>query len=78
MKNRIDHMVYSSFSFRNDSTARRISLNANISLTQNAWGTRSSYDPQTGAYTYMQDNTNGNWNASVGIGPPPPPKEGRA
>ena len=68
LKNRIDHMIYSSFSFRNDSTARRISLNANISLTQNAWGTRSSYDPQTGAYTYMQDNTNGNWNASVGIG----------
>jgi len=68
LKNRIDHTIYSSFSFRNDSTARRISLNANISLTQNAWGTRSSYDPQTGAYTYMQDNTNGNWNASAGIG----------
>ena len=68
LKNRINHMFYTSFNFRNDSTARRISLNANVSLTQNAWGTRSSYDPLTGAYTYMQDNINGNWNASGSIG----------
>lgn len=68
LKNRISHMFYTSFNFRNDSTARRISLNANVSLTQNAWGTRSSYDPLTGAYTYMQDNINGNWNASGSIG----------
>ena len=68
LKNRIDHTLYSRFNFRNDSTARRISLNANVSLTQNAWGTRSSYDPLTGAYTYMQDNINGNWNASGSIG----------
>ena len=67
LKNRINHMFYTSFNFRNDSTARRISLNANVSLTQNAWGTRSSYDPLTGAYTYMQDNINGNWNASGSI-----------
>ena len=67
LKNRISHMFYTSFNFRNDSTARRISLNANVSLTQNAWGTRSSYDPLTGAYTYMQDNINGNWNASGSI-----------
>ena len=67
LKNRISHMFYTSFNFRNDSTARRISLNANVSLTQNAWGTRSSYDPLTGAYTYMQDNINGNWNASGGF-----------
>ena len=67
LKNSIDHMLYASFNFRNDSTARRISLHANISLTQNAWGTRSSYNPQTGAYTYMQDNINGNWNAAGGI-----------
>jgi len=67
LKNRIDHTLYSRFNFRNDSTARRISLHANVSLTQNAWGTRSSYDPLTGAYTYMQDNINGNWNASGGF-----------
>jgi plastocyanin len=65
LKNRTDHNFYTQFNFRNDSTARRITLYANVSLTQNAWGTRTSYDSKTGAYTYMQDNVNGNWNASA-------------
>lgn len=65
LKNRTDHNFYTQFNFRNDSTARRITLYANVSLAQNAWGTRTTYDSKTGAYTFMQDNVNGNWNASA-------------
>ena len=68
LKNRIEHYLWTQFSQRNDSTARRISGSATISLTQNSWGTHSSYNPQTGAYTYMQDNINGNWSAGAGMG----------
>ena len=68
LKNRIDHSFGTYFNFRNDSTARRISLSGNLTLTQNAWGTRSSYNSKTGAYSYMQDNVNGNWNANVNFG----------
>ena len=68
LKNQISHSVNTNFNFRNDSTARRISLGANATLTQNSWGTRTSYNSQTGAYTYIQDNVNGNWNASAYIG----------
>lgn len=68
LKNRTTHSLWSNFNFRNDSTAQRISLSLNASLTQNAWGTRAAYDATTGAYTYMQDNINGNWNATAGIG----------
>ena len=67
LKNRTDHSLWLSFNFRNDSTARRITLSANATLTQNAWGTHTSYDSKKGAYTYMQDNVNGNWNASAGF-----------
>ena len=68
LKNRIDHILYTSFNFRNDSTARVITLGGSATLTHNAWGTRSAYNTQTGAYTYMQDNVNGNWNASASFG----------
>ena len=68
LKNRIEHYLWTQFSHRNDSTAQRISGSATISLTQNSWGTHSSYNPQTGAYTYMQDNINGNWSAGAGMG----------
>jgi len=38
-------------------------VDINTSLTRNAIGSHRSYDSATGAYTYMQDNVNGNWQA---------------
>lgn len=51
-----------------DSTdlTRWISLSAN--LVQNAWGTRTSYNTKTGAFTYVSDNVNGNWDADLRFG----------
>ena len=68
LKNSISHFLYAGTNFRNDSTAQRISISVNVNITQNSWGTRSSYNSKTGAYTYMQDNVNGNWNASTSLG----------
>lgn len=68
LKNTITHFIYAGTTLRNDSTARRISVSLNMNLVQNALGTRSGYNPKTGAYTYMQDNVNGNWNASAAFG----------
>ncbi|MCR5130961.1 MAG: outer membrane beta-barrel family protein [Prevotella sp.] len=68
LKNTTTHSLFSQFSFRNDSTARIIYLTGNVTLTQNATGTRSTYNSTTGFSTYMQDNVNGNWVASATIG----------
>lgn len=43
-----------------------ISLDAK--LVQNARGTRTTYNSATGAYTYRDDNVNGNWNAKLRYG----------
>lgn len=68
LKNRITHNFGANFNFNSDSTAQRISLWANLSIVRNSWGTRSSYNGKTGAYSFTQDNVNGNWNGSVGVG----------
>lgn len=51
----------------NDSIGNRWNLNMDGGATHNAWGTRTTYHPATGAYTYMQDNVDGQWNEAVTI-----------
>ena len=62
LKPTISHSASITFKFNNDSTRHFSRIWSNISLTQRSIGTRTSYDATTGAYTYMQDNINGNWN----------------
>ena len=62
LKSTLTHYIGIGFRFNNDSTRHFFNINSNASLTQNAIGMRTIYNPQTGAYTYMQDNINGNWN----------------
>ncbi len=65
LKPHIDHNFGIGFTFRNDSIKRYIDLSANATLVQQAWGTRTLYDPTSGRYTYTVDNINGNWLSSL-------------
>ncbi len=66
LKSRITHSAALSFVFNNDSTKRYASIWTNGNLTQRSWGTRTTYNSTTGAYTYENDNINGNWQWAVG------------
>ncbi|MBQ8047922.1 MAG: outer membrane beta-barrel protein [Prevotella sp.] len=66
MKNSHRHSMNIHYRHTSDSLKQTVALWANGSTTRNAWGTRTLYDKETGAYTYMQDNINGNWNVSAG------------
>ena len=66
LKSRINHSLNGRYQIRRDSLQQSISFWASGSLTQRSWGTRTIYNPTTGAYTFFQDNINGNWNASLG------------
>ena len=66
LRSTISHNMNIGFRFNNDSTRRFMRLWANASLVQRSTGTRTTYDTTTGAYTFMQDNINGNWSASLG------------
>ena len=65
LKTTISHNVNIGFQWNNDSTRRFFHLSANAGLTQRSVGTRTTYNTTTGAYTFMQDNIDGNWNASL-------------
>ncbi len=68
LKSNIKHDVSLYFSSR----IKKISMDwwANLKgmIVQRATGTRTTYDTQTGAYTYMADNVKGNWNGSFNAG----------
>ena len=68
LKMQMIHNLETYFAWNSDSTdlSRWISLDAHV--VQNSWGTRTSYNTKTGAFTYKSDNVNGNWNAKVGTG----------
>lgn len=66
LKARIDHNASAGFTFRNDSLKRNINIWASTRLSQHAWGTKTEYDAATGAYTYTNDNIEGNWYAQLG------------
>ena len=65
LKPRIDHYFNVNWSWNVDSLKRSFGVELNAVITQRAWGTRTTYDPSTGAYAYMTDNINGNWNATL-------------
>ena len=66
LKPTVSHQFSVGYTFNNDSLKRYLNFWASANLTRNAWGTRSTYNQQTGAYTFMNDNINGNWNANLG------------
>ena len=66
LKATINHNASLAFQFHNDSTRRFLNLWTNASLTQRSVGTRTIYNTTTGAYTFTQDNIDGNWNWSLG------------
>ena len=68
LKKTVTHSLYGYLMHNNDSTSARIYTSVNASIVRNSLGSRTSYNPQTGAYTFMTDNVNGNWNGSVQVG----------
>ncbi len=65
LKTTLSHNVNVGFGFNNDSTRHFLRLWANAGLTQRSVGTRTTYNTTTGAYTFTQDNIDGNWNAGL-------------
>ena len=61
LKNTITHTWQWRYQHRCDSVNLRWWFNGKFDIVQRAWGTRTTYNPQTGGYTYMNDNVNGNW-----------------
>lgn len=51
-----------------DSIGMSYWINLDAQLVQNARGIRTAYSSATGAYTYRDDNVNGNWNAKLRYG----------
>lgn len=51
--------------FRRDSSDMTWYVGVSARVRHNAFGTRTTYNPATGAYTYMQDNVRGNWDARL-------------
>ena len=64
LKSRIEHKA----SYRINVRKKKANLNwwiaADGKLIQRAWGVRTNYNTQMGAFTYKKDNVNGNWNAN--------------
>ena len=65
LKPTVTHNMSLGFQFNNDSTKHFTTIGADAGLTRNAMGTRTTYNRETGAYTFSNDNINGNWNARV-------------
>lgn len=68
LKMLIRHHLGAYMSWSSDSTdlSRWVAMEAN--LVRNSWGTRTSYNTKTGAFTYRNDNVNGNWDAKLAAG----------
>ena len=66
LKATISHNFNLGFAVNNDSLKRHFDVWTNASITRNSWGTRTTYNSQTGAYTYKNDNINGNWYWGMG------------
>lgn len=62
----VNHNFNISFTVNNDSLKRHLNVWTNASITRNSWGTRTTYNHETGAYTFMNDNINGNWSWGLG------------
>ena len=66
LKPTLNHNAGIGFAFNNDSTRRFLRLWSRATLTQRSIGTRTIYNTTTGAYTFMQDNVDGNWTWNLG------------
>ena len=66
LKATVNHNFNLGFTFGNDSLKRHLELWTSARITRNSWGTRTTYNSQTGAYTYKNDNINGNWYWGMG------------
>lgn len=67
-KARTDHTLRVEKKWKADSTDLNVWVNLDAKFTRNAFGSRTSYNSETGAYTYMNDNVNGNWNTNLKAG----------
>lgn len=68
VKSTVQHHWKTRFTFRNDSIGRNLYVGFEVKATANALGTRTTYNPQTGAYTRMDDNVDGNWTTFINSG----------
>ncbi len=68
LKMQFTHWLHSYFAWNSDSTDLSRWIKFEGSIVRNSWGTRTSYNTKTGAFTYKNDNVNGNWNAYFGVG----------
>ena len=66
LRNRKTHNLRTRFTHNVDSLKRTLSLWANLRIEQDKWGTRTIYDTTTGAYSFMNDNVDGNWGTDFG------------
>lgn len=65
LKKRIIHKLSANATFHPDSTDMSYWIGLDARYVHNAWGTRVTYNTNTGAFTYMSDNVDGNWDASL-------------
>lgn len=68
LDNQIVHKMKAYAAFHKDSTTKTYWIEANATYYQRSWGTRTSYNTQTGISTYMQDNVHNNWNGNAKFG----------
>ena len=62
LKNTLTHSLSVGCDFRVPEVQQSVGFNLDFNSTSNSTGMRTNYDTKTGAYTYQQDNVNGNWN----------------
>lgn len=63
-----EHRFNLNKSWRSNSTGLIRWVGIETRIVQNAFGTQTSYNTETGAFTYINSNVNGNWDASVKAG----------
>ena len=66
LKNTLMHSFSAGCDFRVPEVQQSVGFNFGFNSTSNSIGMRTNYDTKTGAYTYQQDNVNGNWNMTFG------------
>lgn len=68
IKSSMEHHLKTRFTFRNDSIGSNLYIGFETRLMTKEVGTRTTYNPNTGAYTRMNDNVDGNWTAFINSG----------
>ena len=68
LKATTEHTASWQSTFRCDSARLTWHVGADVTVVSNAVGRRTSYNTATGAYTYMDDNVQGNWDLNFKTG----------